>query len=414
MTRRPIDQHAVRIPQQSGLLPCLYIPITARDTNAIEKYVGRILAPLARASPSKALLVEAHEPDKPDERLAIWDLPEAAVLRHMMKLLAAASNHKLKRRLLSRALLVISMTSACSNGGTTQTNTPTAKVTESQATKTSGTQDRALQTQIEQIASAAKGRVGVAAVVLETGETVSLNPHDHFPMQSVYKLPIGMAVMKQVDAGKIKLEQKVRVTKDDFVGRGQHSPIRDKYPNGTELTANELMGWMLLESDGTASDVLMKLAGGPEAVQAYLTELKISDMIVLDTEKAFAQDHSLQYRNWTTPEAAVALLRALHERRGLSETAHGVLLKLMIESNTGPKRLKGLLPAGTVVAHKTGTSGTQNGVTAATNDIGIITLPNGRHVAIAVFVSDSPADETTREGVIAKVARAVWERFAAA
>lgn len=71
MTHRPIDQHAVRIPQQSGLLPCLYIPVAARDTNAIEKYVGKILAPLARGTPSKALLVEAYEPDKPDKRLAI-------------------------------------------------------------------------------------------------------------------------------------------------------------------------------------------------------------------------------------------------------------------------------------------------------------------------------------------------------
>jgi beta-lactamase class A len=268
-----------------------------------------------------------------------------------------------------------------------------------------------LQFKIEQIVSTAKGRVGIMASVLETAESVSLNPHDHFPMQSVYKLPIGMALMKQIDAGKIKLDQKVRVTKDDFVGQASHSPIRDKYPNGTELTVNELLGWMLRESDGTASDVLMKLAGGPEAIQAFLTELKIADLIVLDTEKAFAQDHSLQYRNWTTPEAAVALLRALHERRGLSESAQLLLLKFMSESNTGPKRLKGLLPAAAVVAHKTGTSGTENGITAATNDIGIIPLPNGRHLAIAVFVSDSAADEATREGVIAKVARAVWDKW---
>jgi beta-lactamase class A len=248
-------------------------------------------------------------------------------------------------------------------------------------------------------------------VVLESGETISLNPSDHFPMQSVYKLPIGMAVMKQVDAGRIKLDQKVRVTKDDFIGRSSHSPIRDKYPNGVELTVNELLAWMLLESDGTASDVLMKFAGGPAEIQAYLAELKIPDMIVLDTEKAFAQDHSLQYRNWATPDAAVALLRRLHERRGLSETTQALMLKLMTASNTGPRRLKGLLPAGTEVAHKTGTSGTENGVTAATNDIGIITLPNGRHLAIAVFVADSPADEATREGVVAKIAKAVWDKW---
>lgn len=82
MTRRPIDQHAVRIPQMFRLPPCLYIPVAARDTNAIETYVGRILAQLAPRSVSKALLVEAHEPEKPDDRLAIWGVAEAAVLHY--------------------------------------------------------------------------------------------------------------------------------------------------------------------------------------------------------------------------------------------------------------------------------------------------------------------------------------------
>ncbi len=253
-----------------------------------------------------------------------------------------------------------------------------------------------LQNQIEQIASAAKGRVGVSALVLETGETIYLNPHDHFPMQSVYKLPISMAVMKQADQGKIELNQKVRVTKEDFGSRGQHSPIRDKNPNGTELTVDELLRFAISESDGTASDVLMKLAGGPQAVQAYLTELKITNMIVLNTEKEIGRDWQTQY--------------ALYERRELSESSQTLLLKYMTESTPGAKRLKGLLPSGTVVAHKTGTSGTEKGITAATNDIGIITLPNGRHIAIAVFVSDSPADEATREGVIARLAKAVWDK----
>ena len=306
-------------------------------------------------------------------------------------------------------LLLIPLAFDCSRTITTQT--AQGKKQNADGRQIQAVENLELRNQIEQIAAAAKGHVGVAAVVLETGATVSLNPHDHFPMQSVYKLPIGMAVMKQVDAGKVRLDQKVRVTKDDFIGRAAHSPIRDKYPNGTVLTVNELMGWMLLESDGTASDVLMKLIGGPETIQAFLTELGIKDMIVLDTEKAFAQDHSLQFRNWATPEAAVVLLRALHERRGLSESSQMLLLKYMTESRPGAKRLKGLLPAGTIVAHKTGTSGTENGITAATNDIGIITLPNGRHLAIAVFVADSAADEATREGVIAKIAKAVWDKW---
>jgi beta-lactamase class A len=306
-------------------------------------------------------------------------------------------------------LVLISLVPACRISTIQETN---ANTSGPQKPGLPDTQSQNSQNQLDQIASVARGRVGVAAVVLETGESVSLNPHDHFPMQSVYKLPIGMAVMKQVDAGKIRLDQKVRVTKSDFVGPGQYSPIRDQNPNGAELSVSELLRFAISESDGTASDVLMKLAGGRVAVQMYLTDLPITDMIVLNTEKELAQDWQAQYRNSASPEAAVALLRALHERRGLSESSQALLLKLLTESTPGPKRLKGLLPAGTAVAHKTGTSGTQNGITAATNDIGIITLPNGRHLAIAVFVSDSPADEATREGLIAKIARAVWEKFA--
>ena len=141
----------------------------------------------------------------------------------------------------------------------------------------------------------------------------------------------------------------------------------------------------------------------------YVTDLAVTDMIVLNTEKELGQDWQVQYRNSATPEAAIALLRALHEKRGLSESSQALLLKYMIESTPGTKRIKGLLPTGTIVAHKTGTSGTEKGITAATNDIGIITLPNGKHLAIAVFVSDSPADEATREGVIAKIAKAAWD-----
>jgi beta-lactamase class A len=315
--------------------------------------------------------------------------------------------------LISGVLLSIPLVADCSSRAPTQARNPTNEPIKSTLTSAAETQNQDLQNRLEQIAAVAKGKVGVSALVLETGETVSLSPHDHFPMQSVYKLPICMAVMQQVDEGKITLDQKVRVIKEDFVSRGQHSPIRDQNPNGVQMSVRDLLRFAISESDGTASDVLMKLAGGRIPVQMYLTDLPITDMIVLNTEKELGQDWRAQYRNSASPEAAVALLRALYGRRGLSESSQALLLKLMTESTPGAKRLKGLLPAGTIVAHKTGTSGTQNGVTAATNDIGIITLPNGKHLAIAVFVSDSPADETTREGVIAKVARAIWEKLTA-
>lgn len=314
-------------------------------------------------------------------------------------------------RLLLIYVFLVALTSDCTSRDVTQPSNSSVETVESQNSKIDKDRDKELLAKIGQIASAAKGKVGVAAVVIETGESVSLNPHDQFPMQSVYKLPIGMAALSHVDAGKLKLDQKVRVTKSDFPRAGLYSPIRDKYPDGVELTVKELVQFAISKSDSTASDVLIGLVGGAGAVQDFLTQLKINDWTILNTEKEIGQDWETQYRNSATPEAAVALLRAVHFGTGLSESSHALVLKFMTESIRAEKRLKALLPAGTVVAHKTGTSGTRDGVSAATNNIGIITLPNGRHVAIAVFVSDSRADEATREGVIAKVARAVWDAW---
>lgn len=300
--------------------------------------------------------------------------------------------------------------------------------------------DAELEKKIAEIAADAKGKVGVAAVLLETGESASLNADQHFPMQSVYKLPIAMAVMEQVRLGKLDLEEQIGVTKDDFVRAGQHSPLRDKNPDGGVFTIRELIGFALMESDGTASDVLLRIAGGPAEVQYYLRQIGVSDMKVVNSEKELGRDWETQYQNWATPTAAVDLLRWFYETDkhvddpvpptptpdstgpicNCTPPEHPyrdpvlfrAITRSLIASTPGAGRIKGLLPSGTVVAHKTGTSGTQNGITAATNDIGVITLPNGKHIAIAVFVSDSPADEKTREAVIARIAKAVWDRWA--
>ena len=266
-----------------------------------------------------------------------------------------------------------------------------------------------LRGRIEQIARAAQGRVGATATVLETGESVALQGDMRFPMQSVYKLPIGMAVLNQVDRGALKLEQKIQVRRSDFVSSGQHSPIRDQHPHGVDLSLSELLRFNVSESDGTACDVLLRVVGGAQAVNRYLRSLGIQGITVATTEKAMARNQMVQYRNWATPDAMVALLRALHEGRGLSAPSRTRLLQWMTETPTSARRIKGLLTAGVVVAHKTGTSGTSGGLTRATNDVGLITLPNGRHLAIAVFVSDSPADDAVREGVIARIAQAAWE-----
>ena len=291
--------------------------------------------------------------------------------------------------------------------------------------------DVELEKQFAKIAEDAKGKVGVMAVVLETGESASLNADQHFPMQSVYKLPICMAVMDKVRLGELDLDEVIGVSKEDMVREGQASVLRDKNPDGGEFTIRELIRLALVESDGTASDLLLNAVGGPAEVQSYLTAIGVRDMRVVNSEKEMGQDWETQYQNWATPESSVGLLRWLwtvHRsevagRPGPKEisknclSGYNLVFCYMADSTTGGNRLKSL-DSGIrlkdwppLIAHKTGTSGSRDKITAATNDIGLISIRGATNIAIAVYVSDSPGDLKTREAVIAKIAKAAYDRW---
>nr|WP_321473813.1 class A beta-lactamase [uncultured Paludibaculum sp.] len=262
------------------------------------------------------------------------------------------------------------------------------------------------------IESQTEGKIGISAEVVETGATLDFHGSSRFPMQSVYKFPIGMATLQLVDQGRLNLDTPIRVRKSDLVGGRQHSPIRDMHPDGgCSMPLREILRYAVSESDGSASDVLLRLIGGASTVQSMLTKLGIRGVHVMDTEKAIGSDNQVQYRNWAQPAEMVRLLKLLQQGKGLSPASRTLLLKWMTDTPTGMKRLKGNLPPGTVVAHKTGTSNTVNGVTAATNDVGLITLPNGQHLAIAVFVADSRLSQDTRERAIAACAKIAWQHF---
>jgi beta-lactamase class A len=265
--------------------------------------------------------------------------------------------------------------------------------------------------EIRSIALPAGGHVGAAIVLVESGKIVSWNGNQHFPMQSVYKLPIAIAILQLVDSGRLRLDQRVRLEERDLPPASVHSPMRDQHPQGgVEFSIHELLRAVIVESDGAASDLLLGLVG-PKIVTGFMNSLGAKDLVVATSETEMARNEEVQYRNWASPEATVVLLSNLQKGRGLSAPSRQMLLAWMTETPTGPQRIKGILPAGTRVAHKTGTSATVQGMTRATNDAGIITLPDGRHLAVAVFVSDSIADLSTREGAIAKIARAAWDCY---
>jgi len=263
---------------------------------------------------------------------------------------------------------------------------------------------------IATIAQDAKGTVGFCMLNVETRDTLTYNGRLHVPMQSVMKFPIAITVLNDIDEGRFTLDEKVHVDKDDLKP-DTYSPLRDKYPQGNiDISIRELLSYMVSLSDNNACDILLKEIGGTAHVENFMHSFGVKQIAIKATEYQMAQGWDVQYTNWTTAFEMARLLDIANKPSFLSKECHAYLWKIMQETSTGPRQIKGLLPAGTIVAHKTGRSGTNDqGVTAATNDVGIITLPNGKHLVIAIFVSNASTDLPTREDVMARIAKAAWD-----
>ena len=251
--------------------------------------------------------------------------------------------------------------------------------------------------------------VGVACALPEAQLDCGFNAQAKLPMQSVYKLPIALAVLHQVEEGGLSLSQPVRFLPSDLIPPWQHSPLRDAHPRaGVDVPLAELLRLAVEESDGVASDILLRVIGGPKVADEYIRSLGIQGIHIADTEKTMGRDLSAQFRNYAEPQALVALLRVIADRSPLSPANTQHLMDWMVNTPRGEHRIPGSLPQGTVIAHKMGTSDEDHGVTHATNDIGLITLPCGQQLAVAVMIADSPETEDAREGVIAEIARVIW------
>jgi len=266
---------------------------------------------------------------------------------------------------------------------------------------------------IEQLIKTKKAQIGVSIYRLEKEDALNINNEQHFPLQSVFKFPIALTVLHEVDKGNLSLDQKIYISKHDLLPN-TWSPIREKYPNGeVHLPLSEIIKYMVAESDNNGCDILLRLIGGTTKVNDYMHKIGIKEMEIAVNEEEMHKEWDIQFLNWTTPNAATELLKVFYDQKILSPKSYAYLWKVMSATVSGKNRIKGQLPPGTIVAHKTGTSDTnEQGLTAALNDIGIVTLPNGQHFAISVFVSNSSEDEATNEQIIADISKMAWDYFA--
>jgi len=228
-------------------------------------------------------------------------------------------------------------------------------------------------------------------------------------MQSVFKFPLAITVLHLVERGDISLDESLRFGAADRLP-GIWSPLQDEYPQaGVDVAIRRLLALAMEQSDNIAADLLLRRIGGPAVADGYIKSLGIAGFHLADGEEGLHRDPTAQYRNWMEPAAAVQLLRLISDHPPISPEHTAMVLNWMGHARRGSGRIKGQLPAGTMVMHKPGSSATVKGLTAATNDIGLVVLPDGRRLAIAVFLTDSTAGDAARDAVIAGISKAIFD-----
>jgi len=291
---------------------------------------------------------------------------------------------------------------------------------------------------LEKVSQGLAGRIGVAAQEIGSGKRVTVNGDESFVMASTYKVAIAVTLLDRVDKGELKLSDFIDISQEMMVAGDNAIALNFVHP-GIKLSVANLIEPMITESDNTATDACLKLAGGPEAVRKKLRSIGITELrvdrytseILRDfyglPDKAYLSviaeaaakdptilsripDRNLEFekedpRDHSTPKAMLELLLAIDSGKVLSEKSREFLLATMSRTRTGSGRLKGLLPKGTPVAHKTGTIG------GVANDVGFITLPDGRRFAIVVFTKSSTTPEAYRDRAIAEVTRTLYDFF---
>lgn len=294
---------------------------------------------------------------------------------------------------------------------------------------------------LERIARRVGGELGLSAIHLESGARISLNGDRLFPMASVSKIPMALEFLRRVDAGEVDLGATLTIAPEEF--RPGHSPLAS-WSGGrpVERTLDSLLALMIGVSDNTATDVILRLAGGPEAASRRVRDLGVEGVTVDRSEaRTFAdlsgipewvpeselyryayfrmrdslpqaqrdaarERYGKDPRDNTTPEGMAELLARIHFGIGMSEASRARLLDIMASSPSGPRRIRGLLPDSTRVAHKTGT------MAGAINDVGIITLPDGGgHLVVAAFVNTLQRSTRRRERAIAEASRLLYDYF---
>jgi len=269
--------------------------------------------------------------------------------------------------------------------------------------------DSPLARQIAAIAEGSRGRIGVAAIDLATGEEVAVLGDQRFPMASTSKIAIAATFLEGVDQGRWSLTSEfplmVPVPSKRF--STAVAPVRP----GQYFSALDLIDMMITRSNNQATDALLAVVGGPAAVNDWTRRAGLKEFTLTRDIATLVRDDGeidpavgIDIRDSATPREMVRLLSGLYQGQWLTPASRQVIMSAMERCRTGTRRIPAMLPAGVTVAHKTGS------LNNTSSDIGIITTPDGRSIALAIYVTGQ-GTRLNREGRIANIARALYDGY---
>lgn len=234
------------------------------------------------------------------------------------------------------------------------------------------------------------------------------NNQKKYPLLSVFKLHVAVAVLDKINREKLNLENKINISSAD-IKENTYSPLREKYGvKNLNLSLHELLYYMVAESDNNACDILIKWVGGTDSVEKYIHAIGLPETEIKVTEDIMNRADMTQYQNRAPLHEILVLLKMIDENKLFSEELHKELLSIMQSTVTGANKIKGYLPKSVNVAHKTGSSSRlQDGKKIADNDAAIIKVGNKKYY-LAIMVSDSYESDETNAEVIAKISQQIY------
>lgn len=270
-----------------------------------------------------------------------------------------------------------------------------------------------LQKTLEEYVVGKDVNIGVA-VIIDGVDTVTVNGNNEFPMLSVYKFPIALALAEHYRQNNLPIDFPVAILPEDL-HPDTYSPMTEKILASSSIQTDtlmmptsELLGYMLQQSDNNASDIVLNVLGGAVSVDRYIQRMGVTDVHIRNSEAEMHDNNSLCYANSATAIGLASLMDKFDKE--LNDSISLEIKRIMESCETGANRLpKPLVGTDAIIGHKTGTGFTlPNSRLMAVNDAGYVNLPNGHHYAIAVFIENSGYDMAQTEGIIAVISEMVF------